>query len=460
MVNSINEFLDREAQIYRTNNNTEEEEKIVLGTILFDNVFYKEVFNLIKPEYMYNKLHANIYAAMDKLYDNNEIIDPISVNNSMLLLGTQSNEFNTLNYLYTLLDIQSDYEGNMLSCAQRIRDNYLLYLSFSRLKHIVDILYNPSKSIRDNVNKLRTSFDLVGKLLVDNNDDKSYTTRESLSNKIANTLYKREKLLQKPILSGLANLDSFTKGFKSGQLILLAARPSVGKTTLALQIAKDASYQREQTVVFISLEMSQEELIKKLFLSETGLDIDNTDDDTLTEVQTFLRKVPTDKLYLSDKATSIVDVKHILTTIKSDFNINPDLIIIDYLQLLYSDQSKLNFINRQEEISNISRGLKILARQLSVPIIALSQLNRASMSRIDKMPQLHDLRDSGSLEQDADIVCMLHPELQEEEISTPLFNVTKCSIVKNRNGATGIVNLYFYKDKACFTETILQEVKI
>lgn len=460
----LNKILDAAIQSYRINNDTKQDEQYLLGAIIYNTQYYADISDIVKSEFMCDEHHANIYNAFEQLYDEGVLIQTISINERMLRNGTQRQDINTLEYLNLLLDEYSVFEGNILECARRIRDNYILYSIFQSSKRVINLIYNPGQlKISNIVDNVISSFDPVKEILLSSSSKELYLFKTTLSNEIARTLYGDSELLTYvPVNAGIAGIDNLLNGFKPGQLILIAARPSVGKTTFALQIAKHISFVLSRCVIFFSLEMGRAEIIRKIFLSETGIHINENNarsGDVFTKIQSFLRSVPTDKLFLSDiPSLTVPDIKRALEQIKLDSNTVPDLIIIDYLQLLSYERKggyTRHDYNRQEEIGNISRDLKLLARQFNVPVIALSQLNRASVDRHDKTPQLHDLRGSGTLEQDADVVCMLHTvdneedEAQEQSLK---FNITKCFIAKNRNGPIGFTQLYFYKNLGRFTE--------
>ena len=245
------------------------------------------------------------------------------------------------------------------------------------------------------------------------------------------------------------DLDKITSGFQSSDLILLAARPSMGKTALALNIAMNAALNNNIVAIF-SLEMSKEQLGHRLLSSYSGINsqnlstgnITNEDFDNLINTQEYIRKA---KLFIDDTAgISVLELRSKARRIKNEHGL--DFIVIDYLQLMQGSIVKGRDYNRQQEISEISRSLKSLARELKVPILALSQLSRSVEMRADKRPLLSDLRESGSLEQDADIVMFLYREEYYDQ-ETENSNTAELIIAKNRNGPTANVKLQF--DKEC-----------
>lgn len=262
-----------------------------------------------------------------------------------------------------------------------------------------------------------------------------------------------EKVNEKRIMSGYSGIDSMLTGFKPGELIILAARPSMGKTSFALNVLNHIALEQKKSAVMISLEMSSESIVDRIMSEVAGVpmykiskgDLDNED---FSKMGNAMERLGEAKIYIDDKgALSVPELKSKLRKLKIEKGWL-DIVIIDYLQLMHGT----NFIgNRVQEISEISRGLKELARELEVPIIALSQLSRAVEQRVDKKPQLSDLRESGAIEQDADAVLMLHREDYYDQ-DTDRKGATDVCIRKNRNGAVGEVELHFQKEIMRFTE--------
>lgn len=242
--------------------------------------------------------------------------------------------------------------------------------------------------------------------------------------------------------SGLRDLDRLTLGFEPGQLVILAARPAVGKTALALGVA-DAAIRQEQTVLMFSLEMPRRELSLRLFAQRTGIGVHalragTVDDDHWAALSREVSAANQQQLFIDDRGgIGLAYVRARAKRVARKFGLG--LIVIDYIGLMKGEDSRQN---RNQELGTISRGLKALAKELSVPIIACAQLNRAVENRPDKRPHLHDLRDSGEIEQDADIVMMLHRE--EVTNDAPEWQgVGELLVRKNRNGPTGDVRLSF-----------------
>lgn len=251
--------------------------------------------------------------------------------------------------------------------------------------------------------------------------------------------------------TGLADLDKITNGLHNADLILLAARPSMGKTALALNIAANTAKKSKRIVALFSLEMNKEQLGNR-FLSTASnvnsmyLNTGNLSDGDMNSLIESAEDMPSLKIYIDDTpGLSIIDIRSKIRKMRHERG-GLDLIIIDYLQLMQGSRSKYSEQNRQQEISEISRGLKALAREMNVPILALSQLSRQVEQRAEKKPQLSDLRESGSLEQDADMVMFLYRDEYYNRDDSDNENIAELIIAKNRNGPTTSIRLQFQKE--------------
>ncbi|MBQ1417003.1 MAG: replicative DNA helicase, partial [Selenomonas sp.] len=259
------------------------------------------------------------------------------------------------------------------------------------------------------------------------------------------------------ISSGFKDLDKLTAGLQKSDLILVAARPSMGKTAFTLNIASYVGL-HGGSVAFFSLEMSKEQLMQRMLCSEGGIDASRLRTGQLDEVEWNKLVGVADKMsrapiYIDDTAgITVMELRSKARRLKAEHGL--DLIIIDYLQLMQGRASK-NSDNRQQEISEISRSLKALARELDVPVIALSQLSRSVESRQIKKPMLSDLRESGSLEQDADIVMFLYREDYYDK-DTENKNITEIIVAKHRNGPVDSVQLFFQKEYTKFRDLLMQ----
>ena len=263
-----------------------------------------------------------------------------------------------------------------------------------------------------------------------------------------------EKLNESKVFSGYEGIDKMLTWFKPGELIILAARPSMGKTAFALNVLNNVALKQQKTVVFISLEMSSESIVDRILSEVAGVPMyklngsEQMNEEDFSKIWEANSTLWVAKIFIDDRgALTVPELKSKLRKLKIEKGWL-DIVIIDYLQLMHGTSYAGN---RVQEISDISRSLKELARELEVPIMALSQLSRAVEQRVDKKPQLSDLRESGAIEQDADAVLMLHRE-DYYDPDTDKKGATDVCIRKNRNGAVGEVELHFQKEIMRFTE--------
>ena len=254
------------------------------------------------------------------------------------------------------------------------------------------------------------------------------------------------------IRTGYKDLDNMTAGLQRSDLIVLAARPAMGKTTLVTNLAYNVATIEKKAVLFFSLEMSKEQLIDRMLADAAGVDswnirTGNLSDEDFAKITDAMGELAEAPIYIDDKpGLSVLEMRTKARRIAHEQELG--LIVIDYLQLMQG--SKRNDNNRVQEVSEISRGLKLVARELNVPLIALSQLSRTVETRTPPIPQLSDLRESGSIEQDADIVSFIYRPGYYEPDNPDVANITKLIIAKHRNGPTGEVQLYFHPERLRF----------
>jgi replicative DNA helicase len=271
---------------------------------------------------------------------------------------------------------------------------------------------------------------------------------ESAFNRI-DELHKGDHKLR-GIPSGFPDLDAVLAGFQKSDLVILAARPSIGKTTLALDFARQIAKKEKKSVGLFSLEMSSDQLIDRMIAAEAGVDLwrlrtGNLKDEDFVKINEAMGVLSEAKIFIDDAGSAnVMEMRTMARRLQAEQNV--ELIIVDYLQLM---EGRSGGDNRVNEISEISRALKQLARELNIPIIALSQLSRAVESRSPQIPKLSDLRESGSIEQDADVVMFLYRE-DREKPDTPNKNIVEVHIAKHRNGPIGRMSLYFSENSTTF----------
>lgn len=420
-----------------------EAEMSVLGSLMLDKEAFNKVADLLKPEAFYKDQHRFIFEAMIELFEKHEPIDILSTSNRLREKG-QLEESGGISYLTSLVN-GVPTASNIAHYAEIVHRKYVLRGIISASQEISQLGYQES--------------DEVG-VLLDEAERKIFSlSHGSLRQKfepIADALegaWNRIDQLQegdgtkfRGIPCGFTPLDNLLSGFQKSDLVILAARPSVGKTTLALDIARHVGVKENIPVGIFSLEMATEQLVDRLLAAEAKVDSwrlrtgrlsANSDEfPRIREAMDRLAKAP---IYIDDEVSNnILQMRAMARRLQTEHGLG--LIIIDYLQLISWHKSSNESMVQQ--VTEISRSLKGLARELDVPVIALSQLSRAVEQRTSPVPKLSDLRESGSIEQDADVVLFLYREDRYKDDSDKK-NITEVQIAKHRNGPLGKVSLYF-----------------
>jgi replicative DNA helicase len=427
-----------------------EAEASLLGALLIDGDAIVKVSDVVAADDFYDEKHRHIYAAAKQLYERHSPIDVLTLadtlkNNGLLdIVGGSSYLSELTNYVPTAAHA-SNYADIIAAKAMRRR---LIKAS----QDITNYGYNEEETLQSLVEQAESRLFEVSQRHV-SQDIVSLEQVLSESFERLDELHK-DKGAIRGVPTGFKDLDGILAGLQRSDLFILAARPSMGKTAFALALAHNIAVKASQSVLLFSMEMSKEQLVDRLLSAESGVDAWNlrtgnlTDADfekighamgTLSEAQIFIDDSPG------------ITVSDLRTKARREAHQRPlGLIIVDYLQLM-SGGARFSGDggNRVQEVSEISRGLKGIARELNVPLIALSQLSRSVESRHPQTPQLSDLRESGSIEQDADVVAMLYRE-DYYNPDTERKNIMDIFIRKHRNGPTGAVELYFDRDKQRF----------
>ncbi len=417
-----------------------EAEASVLGALLLDKDAVIAVAEFLLPEDFYDERHKDIYEAILSLYEERVPVDVLTVSEKL----KKQKDLKRVGGASYLTDI-----ANKVPTAAHV-EHYGKIVKDQAVKR--SLMKAASRLVEFSLDEGMSSADLLDKAesevfsLSQKNVKKAFTSvRDTLAESFdrLDELHKQEGGLR-GVSTGFIDLDNATAGLQKSNLIILAARPGVGKTTLAMNIAQHAAVVNKKHVGFFSLEMSKEELVDRLLVNEADIDawrlktgkLDENDFTKLSNAMGILAEAP---IYIDDTpALSILEMRTKARRLQVEQGL--DLIIVDYLQLARSR----NLENRVQEVSEISQGLKNLARELKVPVIALSQLSRGVESRNIKKPQLSDLRESGSIEQDADIVMFLWKEDDENNENIML------DIAKHRNGALHSIPLFFKGDRIKF----------
>ena len=432
-----------------------EAEQAVLGAVILDSTVFDKIVDYIKsPDYFYVALHRLIFAQMQEMMNFGAAIDFVTLLEKL----KQNKAFDEATGKTYLMDLVNNCQSisNAEAYAKVIADKYNIRMLITASREIIDDA---------------TSGDDDPAILIDSAEQKIFNIRqgneksglERINSVILQTFNRLDALnsqtddSMKPIPTGIGDLDRMITGLNRSDLILLAARPGMGKTSFALNIARNAACKSKKTVAFFSLEMSKEQLASRLLSTEALISGTKLRTGKLSEEE-WSRLIPASdvlskaELYLDDTpGITITEMKSRLRRLK-----NLDLVVIDYLQLMGSGR---RIDNRVQEISEITRNLKILAKEMNVPVITLSQLSRASEQRTDHRPQLSDLRDSGSIEQDADIVLFLYREgyysdkSADQAAPTADMNSGECIVAKNRHGEASAVKLHWQGEFMRFTGT-------
>jgi len=413
-----------------------EAEQSIIGSLLIDRNALSEVSGRLKPKAFYLEKHQEIYEAILELYENSLPVDIITLTDVLAKRGTLE-KVGDVDYIASLANAVPT-TANVLHYVSIVEDKALLRSLIEASSKIVDLSYQGTMEGTEVLSEAeKTVFDLSqgmnrsGLESVNLVLDKAFTQLEELC---------RNKNDFTGVPSGFIDLDRKTSGFQNSDLILVAARPAMGKTSFVLNIAVNAAL-RNYPVAIFSLEMSRLQLVNRLLSSESMVELEKMrtgklDGEDWKKLSYTLGPLSKSPIYIDDNAsTNVMEMMSKLRKLKLEKGLS--LVIIDYLQLM---EGRKKTDNRQQEISEISRALKIMAKELNVPVIALSQLSRAPETRNDHRPILSDLRESGGIEQDADMVMFLYRDDYYNEESENK-NVVEVIIAKHRNGSTGTVEL-------------------
>ncbi|HEY8345822.1 MAG TPA: replicative DNA helicase [Symbiobacteriaceae bacterium] len=421
-----------------------EAEQSVLGAMLIDSEVVSRIVNLLHPEDFYVDRHQQIFAAMLSLFNRGEPVDLITVQDELRNRNLLE-EVGGLTYLTSLINLVPT-TANAEQYARIVEEKATLRRLQVVARKIVEDCYT-SEDTEATLQEAEKAIFAV----TQRRGSKGYKhIKEALVDAYSHleVLY-GSKGRTTGIPSGFRDLDQLSAGFQKSDLIIVAARPSVGKTAFTLNIARNAAVMSKAKVMFFSLEMSAEQLAMRLLAAEAAVDghrlrTGQLQDQDWQRLGAALATLAEADIFIDDTPNcSLAEVRAKSRQVAQEHGL--DLIIIDYLQLMTIPPRPGQQLNRQQEISEISRSLKGLARELNVPVIALSQLSRSVEQRQDKRPILSDLRESGAIEQDADMVAFLYREDYYDPDSDKK-NRVEVIIAKHRNGPVGSVELYFMKD--------------
>ena len=427
-----------------------EAEQSVLGAILLDNNALTTAIELLTCEDFYKAAHRKIFIAMSELFDKNEPIDIITLTDHL----TRKNDYDAVGgsqYLTTLV--------TMVPTSANIRFHSKIVREKSMVRGLLHSVTDIASQVYDSNFEAEELVDYAEKTIFDISDKRikaSFTTMKSLikdSFQMIEHLYDRKDAIT-GVPSGFKDLDDLTTGFQRGDLIIVGGRPGMGKTAFSLNIAQHVGLEMKEPVAIFSLEMAKEQLALRMLCSEAMVDshkvrkgfIRKEDWHKLTNAAGKLAESP---IFIDDSSSmTALEMRAKARRLKAEHGLS--LIVVDYLQLM---RGRANFERREQEISEISRSLKALAKELRVPVIALSQLNRSVETRGGiKKPTLADLRESGAIEQDADVIIFLYKDESPDKDYLENKGKALIDVAKQRNGPTDVIKLTFLSQCTRFVE--------
>ncbi|MGA8180874.1 MAG: replicative DNA helicase [Desulfobacterales bacterium] len=433
--------IGKDPFLYHVPPQSREAEESILSAILVDNDTLPEILEILSPKDFYRSSHQKIFTAVTELFSRNEPVDLVTLTNILREQGWLE-EIGGATYLANLVDtvplaVNAQHYAKIIhdkACLRQLieKSNAIAKRCFEDRGEVENVIDFAESSIFEiSENKIKPAFYPIGKIIEVNID--------ALEERQGN------KALVTGVATGYTKLDELTAGLQKSDLIILAGRPGMGKTAFALNIAKNSAVDTNIPVAVFSLEMSKEQLSFRMLSSEARIDSSRlrrgfiTQDDwiRITDAAGFLSQAP---IFIDDSPNiTVLEIRAKSRRLKMENDIG--LIIIDYLQLM---KGRVSAERRDLEISEISRSLKALAKELNIPVLALSQLNRKLEERSDKRPQLADLRESGALEQDADVVAFIYrDELYNKDENNPNKGKAEIILAKQRNGPTGTALLTF-----------------
>ncbi len=428
-----------------------EAEASVLGSLMLDKDAVIKIADLLKLGDFYKDDHNLIYETMLALYEEREPIDVLSLSNKLEEKG-KLEKVGGSSYLASLVNTVPS-AVNVVHYAKVVQKKALLRRLITAASDIIELGYDESEDAQKLLDEAEQKIFAVSQKYIKQDFIPIKSILELAFNRI-DELHKSDNAFR-GVETHYPDLDNLLAGLQKSDLIILAARPSVGKTTFALDLARQVGVHSKVPVGIFSLEMGADQLVDRMIAAQAGVDLwrlrtgklssegAGNDFEKISDAMGVLSEAP---IFIDDSGSlNIMEMRTMARRLQAEHDLG--LIIVDYLQLMEGRSSKGD--NRVQEISEISRGLKQLARELNIPVIALSQLSRAVESRPDQIPKLSDLRESGSIEQDADVVMFLYRE-DRVKPDTPNKGIADVIIAKHRNGPVGKISLYFDENSTTF----------
>ena len=420
-----------------------EAEQAVLGAMMIDKEAISKATEILRENDFYRQDHRAVYQVIVDLFSKNQAVDMVTVTESLKREG-KLDDVGGIQFI--------TYLANAVPTAANISYHAKIVEEKSLLRQLISVSTQIAGSGYEGSEDVNSLLDNAERMILAVSERKISRDFSPIKEVVMSAVDRIDELYNKKggitgLATGFIDFDHLTSGLQPSDLILIAARPSMGKTALVLNMAQNVAIREKKAVAFFSLEMSKEQLVQRMLCSEASIDssrlrIGELEDndwekliwaaDGLSQADIFIDDTP---------GITVMEMRAKARRLKVEHNLQ--LIVIDYLQLMQGSGKK-NSENRQQELSDISRSLKALARELNVPVIALSQLRRSVESRQIKRPMLSDLRESGALEQDADLVAFLYREDYYDK-ETENKNITELIIAKHRNGPVDTVKLFFHK---------------
>lgn len=431
--------------------NAIEAERSVLGCLLLDKEAIIKIADFLEPNDFYHDHHKFVYQACLELFQKSEPVDMVTVATKLQSGG----KLELLGGPSFLADIQNEVpiSTHVFQYAQIVKHRATLRKLIKAGNDITTLGYNMEKEVEELLEEAEKRIFSISETFI---KDRFIPIQDILTasyEKFCEINENPELANQNKTSSSFRDLDNkLNGGFSPSDLVILAARPSMGKTALAIEFGMKAAIEQKKKVGIISLEMSKEQLVDRMLCSRLGIDSwklhkGKLDENDFMRLGNVMDELSTASIFIDDSmGGSITELRAKARRLQMEYGLN--MIIVDYLQLMSNSSSGVS-LNRVQEISDISRNLKLLARELHIPVIALSQLSRNVESRPDKRPVLSDLRESGSIEQDADIVMMLYRDDYYNEDSENV-NELEINVIKHRNGAIGRVSVFFDRTRMKF----------
>lgn len=435
------------SQAYKVPPHDLEAERSVSGGILIDPPAISLVVEILSADHFYSQEHRLIFSAMLSLFEKHQPVDLITLKDELKKQGNLK-KVGGVSYLSDLIDTVPT-SAHIEHYARIVKNNYIKRMLINSSSRLVERSFDEKTDVKRLLDQAESDIFSLSQ---------AYLHRDFIELKsiLAESFERLDELTKKGtglrgVSTGFKDLDNMLAGMQDSNLLILAARPTIGKTSLSLNIALNVAMNEKAPVGLFSLEMSKEELVDRLLVAKADVDawrlktgrLSDDDYSRLTEAMGELSEAP---IFIDDTpGASILEMRTKARKLKIEKGLK--LLIVDYLQLADSGR---RFDNRVQEVSFISQNLKNLARELKIPVLAVSQLSRAIEHRGEKKPQLADLRESGSIEQDADVVMFLYYEEEPEDILEKGKKLVKLLIAKHRNGPTGEIELMFRGDRVSF----------